>query len=85
MTAVATAGLVTSAITAEMAPFCSVYPEALSVPWEIVPPVRVTSPVFWATPPRSNVPPLTLITPVRNRALAWTRVSVPAVTFVPPV
>ena len=49
------------------------------------PPVSVTRPVFWATPPRSKVPPLTLMTPVRNRALAWTRVSVPAVTLVPPV
>ena len=83
--AVAAAGLVTFPMTAEIAPFISVYPDALSVPLAMVPPVSVTRPVFWATPPRSKVPPLTLMTPVRNSALAWTSASVPAVTLVPPV
>ena len=57
----------------------------VSVPFSIVPPVRVTVPTVSAKPPRSKEPPLTVTVPVSARRLFAPSRSLPALTVVPPV
>ena len=56
----------------------------VSVPFSIVPPVRVTVPMVSAKPPRSKEPPLTVTVPVSARRLFAPSRSAPALTVVPP-
>ena len=73
---------------AEIVPACTAYELPLSVPFWIVPPVKVTAPTAAVVkPPKSKTAeaPLTFTAPVAARALAMPRRSVPLVIVVPPL